>query len=232
MSTDRISLVVSKREVSGKKVAKLREQGIIPAVIYGADFTPVNVEAPIVALQKTVAAAGMHTPVELVLDGKKQTAIIKTIDVDHVRNRLQHISFQAVSKDEIVTTRVPIVIDDEDESEAKKAGLIILQSVEDLEIKAKPDDLPEALHVSAASLHEHGDKLTVADVAIPDGVELVDPDDDISELTIASVYEPSALAAANEQADEQGEAESTEAAAENVPSEQGENPDETKEKES
>ena len=233
MSTDRITLTVEKRETTGKAVAKLRRAEIVPAVIYGADFTPMNVQAPVVALTKVVREAGTHTPVELMIDGKKQTALIKSIDIDRAANRLQHVSFQAVSKDEIVTTRVPIVIVGEDESEAKKAGLIVLQAVEDLEVKAKPGDLPENLEISAADLAEHGDKLLVSDIAVPAGVELVDPDGDLGDLTIATVYEPSALAAANERADQaadeaaQAESESTEESAEETPAEQLEKTEES-----
>ncbi len=216
MKSDRITLNVDKREVSGKKVAQLRKQGIVPAVVYGADFAPESVQAGAVAMNRVVAEAGTHTPVELEIGGKKQTAIIKNVEIDHVRNQIQHVSFQAVSKNEIITTEVPIVIVGEDESEAQKAGLVILQAIEKLEVKAKPGDLPEALEVSAKDLKEHGDKLTVADLTIPSGVELLEEDE---ELTIASVYEPSALAAANERADEEGEA--TAEDAEEVPAENG-----------
>jgi large subunit ribosomal protein L25 len=204
MASDRIVLKVNKREISGKKVAQIRKAGLIPAVIYGLNFESTNIEAPYLDIQKVVRSAGTHTPVDVVIDDKPQTAIIKTIDIDPVRNEIQHVAFQAVSRDQIVTTEIPVVIVDEDESEAKKAGLVILQAVEELEVKAKPDDLPERLEVSAAKLKEHGEKLTVADIKLPAGVEFTE---DEPELTLATVYEPSAIAAANEAADKAAEAE-------------------------
>lgn len=222
MGSDRISLDVTKRQAKGKQVRNLRKIGIVPAVVYGADMTATDIQAPLIEMTKAIREVGTHAPLDLMLEGKKHTSIVKSIERDPVKNRVQHVAFQAVSKNEIVTTRVPITITDEDESEAKKAGLIILQAVEDLEVKAKPDDLPEALVVSAKDLKEHGDRLTVADIKVSADVELVDPEGDLNELTVASVYEPSALAAANERADQEGEAESTEEAAENVPSEQEE----------
>ncbi|MDR2524356.1 MAG: 50S ribosomal protein L25 [Candidatus Nomurabacteria bacterium] len=212
MANNRIVLEVNKREVSGKKVAALREQDLIPAVIYGADFAPTNIEAPTLAIRRVVSAAGTHTPVDVMIDGKPQTAIIKTIDVDPVRNRIRHVAFQAVSRDQVVTTEIPVVIVGEDDSEAKKAGLVILQAVEELEVRAKPDDLPERLEVSAAELKEHGDKLTVADVKLPTGVEFTDHDEEFRSLTLATVYEPSAIAAANEAADKAADEEKKAAA--------------------
>lgn len=203
MSNDSIKLDVDKREVTGKKVATLRRDGLLPMVIYGADFTPMNIQASTSAIEKVVREAGTHSPVEVVVEGQPQTAVIKTIDMNPVTNTIDHIAFQAVSQDQVVTTDVPVVIIGEDESEAKKAGLVILQSTEKIEIKAKPADLPKSLEVSAANLAEHGDRLTVADIKLPAGVEFVEDD---PELTIATVYEPAALAAANEAADAKADA--------------------------
>lgn len=198
MSADSIKLEVAKREITGKKVAKLRHDGQIPAVVYGAEIEPVNIQAPLGVIEKVVSAAGTHTPVEIDVDGKSLTAIIKSVDIDPVTNTIEHLSFQAVSRDQIVTTEVPVVVIGEDESDAKKAGLVILQSIEQLEVKAKPADLPKNLEISAAGLAEHGDRLTVADIKLPAGVEFTDED---MAQTVATVYEPAALAAANEAAD-------------------------------
>ncbi|MDR3125921.1 MAG: 50S ribosomal protein L25 [Candidatus Nomurabacteria bacterium] len=204
MSSDKISLVVTKRQAVGKAVAELRRQEIVPAVVYGKDFAPLSIQAPYLDVQRTIRAAGTHSPVELTIDGQKQAAIIKAIDIDHVKNRISHISFQAVSADQIVTTEVPIEIVAFDESEAAKAGLEVMQSVEAIEIKAKPADLPEKLEVSAAAAKEHGDKLTVADIQLPAGVTLADSDE--TELTIASVIDP-AIEAAKAEAAEKAAAE-------------------------
>jgi len=223
MSTDdNIQLDVIKREVTGKKVAKLRKEGQVPAVIYGADLAPVNIQAPINAIKKTVVKAGTHTPVDVMIDSKPQTAIIKTVDINPATNTIQHVAFQAVSRDQIVTTEVPVVIIGEDESDAKKAGLVIMQSVERLEVKAKPADLPKSLEISAADLKENGDKLTLADIVLPVGVELTE--DELT-LTIATVYDPAVLAAANEAADKAAdEAKAAEAAKAAAEGAEGETP--------
>jgi large subunit ribosomal protein L25 len=214
MANDKIGLEVKQRQATGKQVAGLRAAEMVPAVIYGKDFAPINVQAPYLAIQRVVKVAGTHSPVELDIEGQKQTAIIKSIDMDYVNNRIAHISFQAVKADQIVTTEVPVVIVDEDESEAQKAGLMVMQSVEELEIKAKPADLPERLEISAKDLKEHGDKLTVADIKLPAGVEFTE---DEPELTIATVQDPAVLAAANEAADKAAEEEQKQAAEAEAP---------------
>lgn len=208
-----ITLKLSSREVSGKKVTKLREQGIVPSIVYGGKSDPVNTQSGIVETTKVAHQAGKHTPVHLVIDGKKKLAIIKDIDVDPVKHRVRHIAFHTIKQNEAITTEVPIHLVGLGESEAEKAGLVVLQAIEHLVIKAKPADLPEALELSIANLATADDKLTVADVTLPAGVEFADHEQDL-ELVIANVYEPSALQAQNEAA--AGEAESVdEVAAEN-----------------
>ena len=97
--------------------------------------------------------------------------------------------------------------------------MVVLQSLEKIEVKALPMDLPEALEVSISGLVKEGDRVTVGDIMLPAGVELIEHDDGregtadddvtVKDLVIASVYEPGALAAANEAA--AGEAESADA---------------------
>lgn len=194
MST--IALKLDKRAISGKKVATLRKQGIVPSVVYGGEAEPLSTQSAFVATTKVAQLAGKHSPVTLTIDGKKTLAMIKTIDVDPVRHTLRHLAFHAVRQNEAIEAEVSIVLVDEDESAAKKAGLVILQNLEQLEIKAKPADLPDQLTVSLKPLVAAGDTITLADVVLPKGVEFADHDQDVS-ITIAHAYDPEQLEAAN-----------------------------------
>ena len=206
---DKITLNVQAREVHGKKVANLRRQGLVPGVIYGAGIEAINVQANEGEVVKVVKAAGMHTPVQLA-GKKRRIAMIKDVDRDPVRHNIRHIAFHAVRADESVEAEVPIRLIGEGESAAERNGLVILQALEKIEVKALPMDLPEALEVSIIDLAEAGDRVTVADIKAPKGVEIVDNDDGradddeeeerqtIMDLVVASVYEPSALQAAND----------------------------------
>ena len=173
---DKITLKVQARDVHGKKVAGLRRQGLVPGVVYGAAIDAVNVQAVEGEVAKVVKAAGQHTPVQLV--GKKKTiAMIKDVDRDPVKHTIRHIAFHAVRADEPVEAEVPIRLIGEGESVAERNGLVILQALEKIEVKALPMELPEALEVSIVELAEQGDRVTVADITVPAGVEIVDNDD-------------------------------------------------------
>jgi len=196
---DKINVTLSLREQQGKKVLGLRRQGFVPGVVYGHGFDPLLVQAEYGVLDKVVHEAGKHTPVHVTIDGKKKIALIKDVDRDPLKARLRHVSFHAVKANEQVTAEVPIHLIGLGESEAEKAGLIILQAIETVEVKAKPADLPEALEISVAALASDEDKITFADVTLPAGVDYADAEHD-NELVIANVYEPAALEAANEAA--------------------------------
>lgn len=194
-----ISLKLAERTAKRKQVKKLRDEGMVPSVVYGGHSDPIHTQSPIVETSKVVHKAGKHSPVHLVIDGKKKLAIIKTIDVDPVKHRVRHVAFHTIKQNEAIVTEVPIHLTGMGESPAERAGLVVLQAIEHVEIKAKPADLPEALEVSLEKLETTEDKLLLSDVKLPEGVEYADHEQNL-ELVVANVYEPSALQAQNEAA--------------------------------
>lgn len=189
-------LVLEKRTESGRKAKALRAAGLIPSVVYGLE-TPILASSTYNATEKVLLEAGYHSPIELMIDGKPQLAIAKDIAVDPVSRRIINVEFQAVSADEIVEATTPIRIANYEQSEASRLHYVLLQVMEEIDVKAKPADLPEELVADGAKLAGLDGKLTVADLQMPNGVELVDKE--LSENTvIANVYDPAAEAAARE----------------------------------
>jgi large subunit ribosomal protein L25 len=225
---DKINLKLDLRTAQGKKVKQLRRDGIVPAIVYGPGVDPMSTQAEYNVIEKVVRQAGRHTPVHLTVDGKKKIAMIKDVDIEPVKSRVRHVSFHAVKQNEPVVAQVPIRLVGEGESEAEKAGLIVLQALDSIEVRALPLDLPEALEVSIAELKEAGEQVTVGDIELPETVSLVDhsaghettedEEDEtpkLTDLVVASVYEPAALEAANEAAAGDATLDTTEVEADN-----------------
>lgn len=204
-----ISLKLDARTVTGKKVVALRKAGIVPSVVYGGSADPISTQSAIVETTKVAHTAGKHSPVDIVIDGKKVLAIIKSIDMDPVKHVLRHVAFHTINKNDKIVTEVPIVLIGLGESAAERAGLVVLQAIEQLEIRALPANLPESIEISIIDLATDEDKLTVADLKLPEGVEFADHEQDL-DLVIANVYEPSALQAANDAAGGDAEPEDAE----------------------
>ncbi|HSW81545.1 MAG TPA: 50S ribosomal protein L25 [Candidatus Saccharimonas sp.] len=193
---EKISLVAEDRTVVGKKVKQLRKQGLVPGVVYGHDVAakPVTIQA--VAATKAWRAAGKHHVIEVTIGGKKQLTMIKSADVDPVKHSLRHLSLFAVKQNEKVEAEIPLKVAGEGETPAEKAGLVVLKALEAIQVQSLPAALPDFLEVPGDKLVEPGDHLTVADIMPIKGVEiLTDP-----EVVVVSAYEPSALAAQNENA--------------------------------
>lgn len=210
---EKISLKVDERTAHGKKVKKLRLAGITPGVVYGQGMDPLAIQADSGEVRRVVAAAGKHTPISLT-GAKRQIAMIKDIEYDITKSGVvRHVSFHAVKANEPVVTQVAIRLTGVGESVAERAGLIILQALDEVEVRALPMDLPEAIYIDITKLSKHGDRVTLGDAVIPEGVEIVERDSGrheegdedeekqlVTDLVVANVYEPAALEAANEAA--------------------------------
>jgi large subunit ribosomal protein L25 len=205
MSEDKLSL--AKRELTGKKVKSLREQGLIPSVVFG-EGEPILTQSAYNETEKVLLSAGYHSPIDLDIAGKKQMALVKTVHMNPVKRTIDNVEFQAIKANEVVEATTPIEIVNFEQSDASKAHLAILQVMEEIDVKAKPVDLPEAIIVDASGLKNAEDGITIADLKLPKGVELADKELD-PEQPVANVYDP-----AQEAADREAEAAADKAAEE------------------
>lgn len=214
MSQDSVSLQLNKRETLGKSVKHLRKDGLVPAVIHDHGKPSLHVQGDKIAMLKVWQKAGKHHPVELSTEGKKFVALIKDAEFDPKKHQLRHIVFNAVDQNQEVEAEIPVrprYAEDNESSPAERNSLIVLAQLDTVQVKAVPTKLPDVLEYDAEKLVEIGDHITVADLSVPAGVEVLTE----AEHAVATVYEPSALAAANEAA--AGDAEPEDA--ENVESE-------------
>ncbi|MBR2863935.1 50S ribosomal protein L25 [Candidatus Saccharibacteria bacterium] len=224
MSENKLSL--EKRTLAGKKAASLRAEGLIPSVVYG-EGEPILAQSTYNETEKVLRSAGYHSTIDIDIAGKKQMAIVKNVAIDPVSRKIVNVEFQAVSADKPVEATTPIVLEGFDASEANKLHYTLLQVMEEIDVKAKPADLPKQLTVDASKMVELDDKLTVSDIVLPDGVVLADKELD-PEQVIANLYDPAAEAAQRE-AEEAAAKETAQTEAADVPSDNGSKPEEAAE---
>jgi large subunit ribosomal protein L25 len=213
MAQDAINLTLEPREVTGKAVKHLRKSGHVPAVIHDHGKDSVVVQAEYVKLLKVWQQAGKHHPIQLKTGDQTYTALIKSATFDPKKHQLTHVVFNAVDRNQKVEAEIPVRphYDEGNESApAERNGLIVLAQLDTIQVKAIPTKLPDFLEYNAEKLVEVGDHVTVADLLVPEGVEI----ETEAEHSIATVYEPSAIAAANEAAAGTAEAEPESAEAE------------------
>ena len=98
-------------------------------------------------------------------------ALIKDVEFEPRKHTVLHVVFNAIAADEKQQTEVPVHLTGE--IPAEKAGLMVIRQLDVVDIEALPRDLIDELTVDASGLTEIGDKLTVADIVLPKGIEML-----------------------------------------------------------
>lgn len=180
------AIKLEERTVVGKGLNALRRGGQVPAVIHNHGEDSIHVMAEEKELVKIYKEAGKHHPLNLEVGSKKYLALIKDVHFNPVKHQLQHIVFQAIRQNETVEAEVPIRM--EGEIPAEKVGLMVLTQLDTVILEALPRNLPDELFVDATKLVELHDRITVADLQVPEGVTILTE----AEHPIATVVETKA----------------------------------------
>lgn len=179
---NRPSLAAASRTVTGKKVARLRSEGLLPAVVYGHGTAsePVTVDAHEFDLLRR--RVGASTLVDLAVDGKKsRPVIVHGIQVHPISRKPIHIDLFAVRMTEELTVEVQLI--GGGSAPAAETGGTLVHPVQSVKVRALPDRLPETLHYDLSSLVDFDSTITVADLVVPEGVVIqADPSEVIARV--------------------------------------------------
>jgi len=201
--SDRPRLSAESRTLTGKKVARLRHEGRLPAVVYGHGTVsePVTIDAHEFDLLRR--HVGASTLVDLAVDGKKtRPVILHGIQVDVLTRRPIHVDLFAVRMTEELTVEVQLV--GTGVAPAVEAGGTLVHPVGSVKVRALPDNLPETLHYDLSGLVDFDGTVTVADLVVPEGVAVqADPSEVIARVLAPRVEE--VVAAAEVEAPEPAE---------------------------
>jgi len=165
--TKRPELKVAKRKITGRKVKTLRREGIIPASVYGKKVKSFNVQAGLRDLGALFDKVGETGLVDLMVKGekKKRAVLLKNPQYDPLSDQLIHIDFHQVDLTEKVAVDVPVELSGQSPA-AKKGEGILVHLLNEIEIEALPEDLPEKFVVDVSRLEKVGDAVTVADLKV------------------------------------------------------------------
>lgn len=182
-----IKLQAKNRENLSRGATKqVREEGNIPAVVYGKEQEAITISVNNLELLKTVRDEGRYAIITLDIEGGDAVdAMLHDYQTHPVKGDVTHADFYVVDMKEALEVSVPVRL--EGEAAGSKEGGVLQQPVFELTVSAKPRDLPEEIVVDVTAL-EIGDTLTVADLPKADKFELVDDE----ETAVATVTAPEA----------------------------------------
>jgi len=164
-------LKAKKRKTLGKKVKKMRREGILPGIIYGSKFESTPISFPLSEFQATYKIVGETNVLEIVLEKESHSVLVKQVQLHPLSDLPLHVDFYRVDLTQKVTAKVPLKF--VGESEAVKTGLgILLELINEIEVEALPNDIPSSFSVDVSVLENLNDTLTIGNLDIPSGVEI------------------------------------------------------------
>ena len=193
--SDRPRLAATTRTVTGKKVARLRLEGQLPAVVFGhgASSEPLSLDAH--DFDRLRRHVGASTLVDLSVDGKKpRPVILAGVQFHKLTQRPLHVDLFAVQMTEELTVDVQLVGDGV--APAAENGGTLVHPVSTLKIRALPGDLPETLHYDLSAITTYDTVITVADLVVPAGVTIQADGSEIIARVLAPRVEEVVAAAA------------------------------------
>jgi large subunit ribosomal protein L25 len=175
-----ISLNVKIRKETGKRTGTLKENGRIPAVVYGHKVKNLLLDIDYKDFQKVLREAGESSLVELNIDGEKEkkSVLVHEIQKDPVSDKFIHVDFFQASLTEEVEVEVPVVLEGTSLA-VKDLGGTLVKNISELGVKALAKNLPHEIKVDISVLNTFDDHILVKDLAISKDVKVLAKPDEI-----------------------------------------------------
>ncbi len=180
---DTYVLNASSRTETGKAAKRLRQEGVVPAVIYGHGFEPQKLQVVRGELEKVYRHAGSSSVVVVKLGDAKHNALIQDVQHHPTTGKLLHVDLYQVRMDEKIKAEVPLEFEGTSPAVRELDGVLVT-NLNEIEVECLPGDLPHEIKVSVDVLKTFDDTLSVKDLNVPSGVEvLTEPETNIALVT-------------------------------------------------
>lgn len=162
-----ITLKSTKREMFGRKVKRLRKEGLIPANIFGNKIKSHAISVDSKEFAEVFKKAGETQIINL----EDKSVLVSNLQTDPISGDVIHIDFRQVDLKEKIEAKVPIEIEGESPAEKQNIGTVV-QQIHEIEVEALPADLPEKIVIDASILIEVDQAIYVKDLKVSPKVEI------------------------------------------------------------
>jgi large subunit ribosomal protein L25 len=180
------AIIAAERTTLGRRAKHTHDTGNVPGVIYGHGIEPKAIQVPRSDFRKLYRSAGTSSLIDLTIGSSVPVkALIQEVQVHPVTMDPYHVDFRQIRMDEELTVEVPFKFVGESKAVKELAGTPVF-SMNAVEVKCLPADLPHEIEVDLSSLATFEDRITVGSLKLPKGVEALSNPEDV----IASVVRP------------------------------------------
>ena len=164
----RLSLAAEPRTVLGKKVRRLRREGLIPANLVEAGRPSIAMQVPERALADLVRAQTSGQLVDLESSGARAPVLLDAVDIDTLTNRLVHVTLRKVDLTKSIHVMVRVALEGYAPA-SDDVEMLVLQHLQEIEVSALPTEIPTSLTTDVSALADIGDEILVRDLRAADG---------------------------------------------------------------
>ncbi len=192
-------------KIRNSTAKKSRQNGFIPAVIYGKKFANLNIELPAIDFSRVFKSAGTSNLINLVLDNNdKLKVLVQDIQFHPVTNNIEHVDLFKVDMKEKIKTDIPLEFIGDNSLIIEQEGTLITNK-DSVEVECLPSDLVDHLDIDISAITDWDMNIKVSDIIAPSGIEILDDPEEV----IALIQQPRSeeeLEALNEEVVEDVEA--------------------------
>lgn len=200
-----VVLKANHRSILGKQVKALRREGKLPAVIYGHHIDPLSIVLDLRDASRSLTGLAPSALVTVDVEGTQHKALVREKQRNKLTGVLLHVDFLAVSMKEKLRANVFIEITGTSPA-VKDFDGVLVSGVNEVEVECLPQDLPERIVVDISGLLKIGDGIYVHDLAVPEGVKLLEePDTMVALITAQAAAEEEVAPVVEEVAAEEPE---------------------------
>lgn len=190
------------RSVTGKKVRRLRSQGLVPGIVYGPTMDAASIQLPERPLEVLLTKAGGTNLIDVSVDGETHTVLVRDVQRDILRDNILHVDFFALRMDQRIATDVFLRFSGESPAVVSGQGILIT-GPGSLTIETLPTHLLNEITIDLAGLVNVGDAIHVRDVEPGEDIRILNDPDEM----LVRVVMPAAVVAEEDEAgleDEEG----------------------------
>ncbi len=214
--SEQIILNADPRERTGSNKARVIRNidGMVPAIIYGAEKESLNIKLRLNELTKASQNELFYTQVLLIKTGEEEEKVVlKELQRDPAKGKFLHADFQRVSRKTKLKVVIPVNFVNEDDCEGiKNEGGVISKSIREIEILCSAGNIPESIDVDVIDL-PLGGSIRLTELNLPEGSEIPGLDETTDQM-IVSINAPKAVVEEEPIVEDEAEGEAVEAASE------------------
>ena len=201
-----LTLATDKREITGKKVAILRRDGITPIHLYGNGIESQSLQCDTATVSKVVLQAGTNIPVTVTVPGNSEENVcfVREVQYHPVTDRLIHVDFMKVDVTRTVRAEVPIIISGLSPA-VRNLGGTLLQPLQSVTVEALPMNIPPMFSLNSDLLIDFDTNFYVSDLEAPDNISIINDEEDLVAGVVAPRIEREVSLEGDAESDEDAE---------------------------